>query len=89
MLRSAHTLERFGRIRFPVVLPPIQRRGIGRGLVEACIAEAEGLGIKRVFTLTYEVGFFQRLGFHLVDKDMFPQKVWWDCHNCSKFPNCD
>ncbi len=81
--------EDLAEIRSLAVLKPIQRRGIGRGLVEACIAEARGLGISRVFTLTYEVDFFKHLGFRMVDKDMFPQKVWWDCHNCSKFPNCD
>jgi amino-acid N-acetyltransferase len=81
--------EDLAEIRSLAVLEPHQRQGIGRTLVEACISEAGGLGIGRVFTLTYQVDFFERLGFRTVDKNMFPQKVWWDCHNCSKFPNCD
>ncbi|MGC9965768.1 MAG: N-acetyltransferase [Syntrophobacteraceae bacterium] len=81
--------EDLAEIRSLAVLEPYQRQGIGRRLVETCVSEADGLGISRVFTLTYEVDFFKRLGFRAVDKNMFPQKVWWDCHNCSKFPNCD
>jgi amino-acid N-acetyltransferase len=81
--------EDLAEIRSLAVLEPCRLRGIGRGLVETCLSEAGGLGIGRVFTLTYEVEFFKRLGFRTVDKEMFPQKVWWDCHNCPKFPNCD
>jgi amino-acid N-acetyltransferase len=57
--------------------------------VEACVREAKALGISRLFALTYEVGFFEHVGFRLVDKNMFPQKVWADCLHCPKFPNCD
>ncbi len=76
-------------IRSLAVLKSSQRRGIGRKLVESCIAEAKSLGIYKLFALTYEVEFFGHLGFKLVDKDMFPQKVWADCVHCPKFPNCD
>jgi len=81
--------EDLAEIRSLAVLESHQHRGIGRRLVEECISEAKGLGIGRVFTLTYEVGFFERLGFQLVDKNMFPQKVWADCLHCPRFPNCD
>lgn len=66
-----------------------QGRGIGRLLVKACIEEAEELGIPRLFVLTYEEGFFQKLGFQRVDKNIFPQKIWVDCIKCPKFPECD
>lgn len=81
--------EDLAEIRSLAVASEFQRRGVGRMLVNSCLAEAEALGVSRIFTLTYEVEFFQSVGFRLVDKNMFPQKVWWDCHNCSKFPNCD
>ncbi|MHC1726745.1 MAG: N-acetyltransferase [Syntrophobacteraceae bacterium] len=81
--------EDLAEIRSLAVLESHQGRGIGRSLVESCISEASDLGIGRLFTLTYEVGFFERLGFRLVDKNMFPQKVWADCLHCPKFPNCD
>ena len=33
--------------------------------------------------------FFQRLGFAEIDKGELPHKVWADCVNCPKFPDCD
>ena len=67
----------------------LRGRGIGRELMRACLADAPKLGIGRIFALTYETGFFERFGFRVVDKNMFPQKVWVDCLQCPKFPNCD
>jgi amino-acid N-acetyltransferase len=81
--------EDLAEIRSLAVLETHQHQGIGRRLVEACISEAKSLGICRLFALTYEVEFFESLGFRLVDKNMFPQKVWADCLHCPKFPNCD
>ena len=81
--------EDLAEIRSLAVLKSHRRRGIGRRLVEACISEAQFLGIYKLFALTYEVEFFGHLGFRLVDKNLFPQKVWADCINCAKFPNCD
>jgi len=62
---------------------------IGGQLVEACLKEAEALGIPTVFCLTYRADFFKRLGFSLVNKDELPRKVWVECYRCPKFPNCD
>ncbi len=64
-------------------------RGIGRRLVEACLSEACGLGIPRVFALTYKPGFFSKLGFREIEKSELPQKIWSDCIKCPKFPECD
>ncbi|MEJ5299478.1 MAG: N-acetyltransferase [Thermodesulforhabdaceae bacterium] len=66
-----------------------QKKGVGRCLVEACLEEAKSLGLPRTFVLTYETAFFERLGFRIVDKSIFPQKIWVDCLKCPKFPNCD
>ena len=63
--------------------------GIGRMLVEACIEEARAIGIKKVFALTYQTGFFKKLGFKPANKDVLPQKIWQDCIKCAKFPSCD
>jgi amino-acid N-acetyltransferase len=81
--------ENLAEIRSLAVVPTHQGRGIGRGLVGACVSEARELGIGRLFALTYETDFFQRMGFRIVDKNMFPQKVWADCLHCPKFPDCD
>jgi amino-acid N-acetyltransferase len=87
---SLHIIwEDLAEIRSLAVLESHQHHGIGRRLVETCISEAKSLGICRLFALTNEVGFFEHVGFRLVDKNMFPQKVWADCLHCPKFPNCD
>ncbi len=64
-------------------------RGIGASLVKECLREAGELGAERVFVLTYEETFFQKLGFAPIDKKELPHKIWTDCLNCVKFPNCD
>ena len=66
-----------------------QRQGIGDQLVEACLKEAEELGIPTIFCLTYKPAFFERFGFSQVDKLELPHKVWSECYRCPKFPNCD
>jgi amino-acid N-acetyltransferase len=63
--------------------------GIGSRLVRTCLDEARQLGADRVFVLTYQEGFFRRLGFFPVDKKDLPHKIWTDCLHCVKFPNCD
>jgi amino-acid N-acetyltransferase len=64
-------------------------QGIGTRLVKQCLQEAGELGAERVFVLTYQEGFFRKLGFIPVDKKELPHKIWTDCLNCVKFPNCD
>jgi len=87
---SLHIIwENLAEIRSLAVLDTHQGRGLGRQLVEVCIAEARDLGIGQLFTLTYETGFFEHLGFRVVDKNVFPQKIWVDCLQCPKFPDCD
>lgn len=63
--------------------------GIGRGLVEHLNMECVKLEIKKLFTLTYQPVFFEKCGFTRIDKEQLPQKVWTECINCPKFPNCD
>jgi amino-acid N-acetyltransferase len=65
------------------------RQGIGTELVHQCLTEASSLQVARVFVLTYQDRFFRRLGFTDVDKKELPHKIWTDCLNCVKFPNCD
>ena len=66
-----------------------QKQGIGERLVQACLAEAEELGLNTVFCLTYKPEFFERAGFSQIDKMELPHKVWTECYRCPKFPNCD
>lgn len=66
-----------------------QNKGAGRALVEACIREAAGLGAKKIFVLTYVPDFFQKLGFKRIAHNKLPHKIWAECINCHKFPDCD
>jgi len=81
--------EDLAEIRSLAVRKDRQGEGIGRELVEACLKEAKELGIGRVFSLTYAREFFERIGFSVIDKSSLPHKVWGDCVNCVKFPECD
>jgi amino-acid N-acetyltransferase len=64
-------------------------QGIGSLLVDALIKEARVLKIPKVMALTYEAAFFQKNGFQVVNKEIFPEKVWTDCINCPKQHCCD
>lgn len=76
-------------VRSLVVRPDLQGQGIGRQLLNAVIAEAAGLEIARLYALTRVPGFFERNGFHAVDKQELPYKVYKDCMRCPLFPGCD
>ncbi|MDR1193346.1 MAG: N-acetyltransferase [Peptococcaceae bacterium] len=76
-------------VRTLAVAPQYLRRGIARRIVENLIAEGRFLGVKKFFALTYQPEFFSACGFAAEDKNNMPQKVWMDCVNCPKFPNCD
>ncbi|HEY3367507.1 MAG TPA: N-acetyltransferase [Symbiobacteriaceae bacterium] len=65
------------------------KKGIGRGIVEFLVGEARALGLKRVFALTYQQGFFEKCGFEVVPKETLPQKVWKECVYCDRFHCCD
>jgi len=76
-------------IRSLAVAEDSQEQGIGAQLLEACLREAEELGIATIFCLTYKPAFFEKFGFSQVDKMELPRKVWTECYRCPKFPNCD
>ncbi len=64
-------------------------QGIGRTMVESLLDEARQLGLERVFTLTLEPVFFEKLDFIRADKESLPMKVWSDCAKCPKQDRCD
>ena len=76
-------------IRSVAVADDSKGKGLGASLVDACLKEAEELGIKTVFCFTYLPDFFKRHKFVDIDKMELPRKVWTDCFRCPKFPNCD
>lgn len=64
-------------------------QGIGSKLMEKLLEEAGRQGLSKVMALTYEVSFFLKNGFHVVEKEIFPEKVWTDCVHCPKQHACD
>lgn len=64
-------------------------KGLGSRLVEQLEKEARKQGIPKLMALTYEVSFFEKNGFDVVSKEIFPEKVWTDCVNCAKQLCCD
>jgi amino-acid N-acetyltransferase len=55
--------EDLAEIRTIAVRPDCQGHGIGHRLVDALLASARELEVRRVFVLTFAVGFFGRHGF--------------------------
>lgn len=64
-------------------------KGIGRKLVEALEEKAKKLHIKRLFSLSYQVGFFTKCGYREIDRNDLPHKVFGECLNCPKVNCCD
>jgi N-acetylglutamate synthase and related acetyltransferases len=64
-------------------------KGLGTMIVNALIEEARAMKTPKVMALTYAVDFFLKNGFKVVDKEIFPEKVWTDCVHCSKRHACD
>jgi len=55
--------EDLAEVRSIVVSSAARGQGLGHLLVDALLAKAASSGIKRVFCLTFEVGFFAKHGF--------------------------
>ncbi|HBF37542.1 MAG TPA: N-acetyltransferase [Firmicutes bacterium] len=81
--------EDLAEIRALAIKEEYQRRGIGQQLINRLAKEADELEIHQIFALTYQVAFFKKCGFNEVNKDEMPHKIWKECIDCPKFPNCD
>ena len=82
------TWAELAEIRSLAVSKDFQRRGIGGEIVKRLIEDGKKLGVKKFFTLTYNTDFFASVGFEIVPKETLPVKIWQDCLDCPKFPNC-
>lgn len=81
--------EDLAEVRSVAVHPQLQRKGIGRLLVQDLIEDARNLGAAHVFTFTLAPGFFSSLSFCAVDRDTLSPVVWAECSKCPKFYKCD
>lgn len=87
---SLHILDKdLAEIRSLVVAEEANGKGIGKLLVQKIVEETKQIGIPKLISLTYQVQFFEKCGFQVIKKTEMPQKVWKDCINCHKFPDCD
>ena len=82
-------LDDLAEIRSLATNKDFQKMGVGKMITQKLLDDAKELGIKKVFTLSYQVDFFKKQGFTLIKKEELPQKIWRDCYKCPKFPNCD
>lgn len=61
---ALHVLwEDLAEVRTVAVHERLKGQGIGHEILEAIIGRARELGVKRLFCLTFETGFFARHGF--------------------------
>jgi len=74
---ALHVLwEDLAEVRTVVVDPALRGHGIGRRVVCTLLDTARGLGIRRVFVLTFETTFFGSLGFAPIDGTPLPHVVY-------------
>ncbi len=59
--------EDLAEVRTLAVAPPARGRGVGAALLDRLLDDARELGVARVFCLTFEVAFFARYGFEVVE----------------------
>lgn len=81
--------EDLAEVRALALIPSATGEGLGKKLIDVLVDEAEELGVNRVFALTYQKEFFEKCGFRMIQKEEMSPKVWKECINCPKFPNCD
>lgn len=68
--------EDLAEVRTVAVDPAHRGRKIGRRLVAALLHAARDLGVRRVFVLTFETGFFRSFGFVEIDGAPVPPDVF-------------
>ncbi|MBM7649865.1 amino-acid N-acetyltransferase [Bacillus ectoiniformans] len=87
---SLHILaKQLAEIRSLVVREDAKGCGVGKMLVQQIVEETKRMEVEKLISLTYQVPFFEKCGFRVIEKVDMPQKVWKDCLHCPKFPNCD
>lgn len=82
--------RKWAEIRSLAVVQSARMTGVGGKLVKSLIHDAKLLGLKQVFALTYQVDFFRKQGFHLIEFSKIPDKKIWDyCARCPLLSCCN
>ena len=63
-------------VRTLAVRPDHRGTGVGHRMLTALLARAAQLGLRRVFCLTFEVDFFARHGFSVMEQDVIDAEVY-------------
>jgi amino-acid N-acetyltransferase len=66
----------------------VHARGIGSGIVARVERLARVRGTAELFALTTTPDFFGRLGYRVVDRSLFPEKIRRDCRACPQRDAC-
>lgn len=83
--------KRLAEIRSLIVDVSYRGQKIGQKMVQFTLDEAKDLGVEEdVLVLTYLPGFFLKLNFKEINKEVIPEhKIWADCIKCIHFPVCN
>ncbi len=68
--------EDLAEVRTLAVDPIVSGRGVGQSLLLALIDRARTYGVARLFVLTFEVDFFARHGFEVIEGAPVTPAVW-------------
>ena len=63
--------------------------GMGKAIVRAVEDLAVKRGIREVFALTLQPGFFEAIGYEKTDRARFPEKIRRDCIGCARRFACN
>ena len=59
--------EDIAEVRTVAVVQGLQKQGIGRQILEAIIERAREVGVEKIFCLTFQIEFFGRHGFEVIE----------------------
>jgi N-acetylglutamate synthase-like GNAT family acetyltransferase len=71
------------------VAPEAHGTGMGKAIVRAVEDLAMKRGIREVFALTLQPGFFEAIGYEKTDRARFPEKIRRDCIGCARRFACN
>lgn len=81
--------KNLAEIRSLAIDTTYQDKGLGKKLVHFLIKKAKNIGIKKIFALSTTPKFFTAIDFKIVNKEIFPEKIWLDCQYCTKKNQCN
>jgi amino-acid N-acetyltransferase len=65
---ALHVLwEDLAEVRTVAVKSEYHNKGIGHRIIEAIVERAKGIGIERIFCLTFQTEFFSKHGFEVIE----------------------